>query len=40
MNWPAISQALGHHSVAFTHAVYYRSDSDADERIDQRFEEL
>jgi integrase len=40
MNWPAISRTLGHHSVAFTHAVYERSDSDADDRIDERLEEL
>lgn len=40
MNWPAISRTLGHHSVAFTHAVYERSDTDADDRIDQRLEGL
>lgn len=40
MRWPDISRTLGHHSVAFTHAVYERSDADADERIDERLEEL
>lgn len=40
MDWPSISRTLGHHSVAFTHAVYERSDADADERIDGRLEEL
>lgn len=30
--WPDVSMALGHHSVAFTYAVYVRSGADADER--------
>lgn len=40
MSWPDISRTLGHHSVAFTHAVYERSDSDATDRIAQRLQEL
>lgn len=30
--WPDVSLALGHHSVAFTYAVYVRSGADAEER--------
>jgi integrase len=40
MEWSHISQALGHHSVAFTHAVYERGDADSSERIDRRLDEL
>ncbi|MDA8310502.1 MAG: tyrosine-type recombinase/integrase [Actinomycetota bacterium] len=31
-DWADVSRALGHHSVAFTYAVYVRSGADADER--------
>jgi integrase len=31
-DWTDVSRALGHHSVAFTYAVYVRSGADADER--------
>ena len=31
-DWTDVSRALGHHSVAFTFAVYVRSGADADER--------
>ena len=40
MSWPAISRALGHHSVAFTHAVYERSDAGADAGIAERLRDL
>jgi len=31
-DWTDVSRSLGHHSVAFTYAVYVRSGADADER--------
>lgn len=31
-DWADVSRALGHHSVAFTYAVYVRAGADADER--------
>lgn len=40
MDWPDVSRALGHHSVAFTHAVYERSDADAQQRIRDRLMDL
>lgn len=40
MDWADISRTLGHHSVAFTHAVYERCDADAQDRIRRRLMEL
>lgn len=39
-DWPDVSRALGHHSVAFTHAVYVRSGADAEERNRSRLASL
>jgi integrase len=34
--WEDVSRYMGHHSVAFTYAVYVRSGADADERNRER----
>lgn len=40
MAWRDVSKALGHHSTAFTLAVYERSDADSQERIRLKLDEL
>lgn len=39
-DWTDVSEALGHHSVAFTYAVYVRSGSDARQRNRERLREM
>lgn len=39
-DWTDVSQALGHHSVAFTHAVYVRSGSEAESRNRDRLRRM
>lgn len=39
-DWTDVSRALGHHSVAFTYAVYVRSGADADSRNRARLRDM
>ena len=39
-DWTDVSRALGHHSVAFTYAVYVRSGAEADERNPSRLRSM